>query len=892
MNKKITQFKWLAATLMLVAAMVMPSVAWAQSYDTNGFGSGSDPYQPATKTTDKYDIDGDGSKDEVYEIGNAGQLYWFADKVNNENVTYRSANAVLTANITVNSKLLEKLNPDGTAKEGYEVRNWTPIGWYDNANSVDYYYSGTFDGNDNTISGLYYNGTISASDYDFYSVGFFGRNAGTIKDVGVENSYFELKYSGSFCYFGGVCGTNKGSGVIKNCNFTGTVIATVKISLSSRGYGTFIGGVCGSNVGEIKDCINSGKIETTTLEDSYLYYVGGVCGRNYNATIENCTNKGEVGGTDNVGGVCGYNCAYNGSPKIESCSNTGKVSGTNNVGGVCGNNAVQYGDYAVTITNCYNTGEVTGTGYGVGGVSGSNDGAEGGVISTITNCYNSGKVNGNYVSGVIGFFYDYIEVTNCYYLSETATDDGGKTEGQFKSGEVCYLLNNCNTDGSQAWYQTLSDSGEGYPNLNKDAENRTVYGAYKHGETSPTCSNSNSDLAMFHAHAYDSSAIDEANGNHDMACEQNENNPYTWEDIDNYSNATAKCNFICSVCNSKVSKDMTVTPDGDKTYVPAQCEKIGYNYYKASLTFNDKSYTDDYTQEVPVLGHDKSGDVTFNSGYTIYEKHCKRCSELLGYYATSDGSVVATENTEGDGFTASALTLQDATAYDNQAVFTATNFIYNRTFSTTEWTTWYVPFELELTKDICDKYDFSRINNVHQYDDNGDGNADRTVVESFRQNEGVKLKANYPYLVRAKNEGYYEMSLPLTNVVPALAETNSIDCQSVDYKYTFTGTYATMGDSGSDKYTLSTSGSWKHFKSLNPMRHYLTITSRNATSNQAAPMHVLLSVIGEEDTTGIVKLYDEERKATETYDLSGRRLPAGSKQRGLIIENGKVTFKK
>ena len=101
-----------------------------------------------------------------------------------------------------------------------------------------------------------------------------------------------------------------------------------------------------------------------------------------------------------------------------------------------------------------------------------------------------------------------------------------------------------------------------------------------------------------------------------------------------------------------------------------------------------------------------------------------------------------------------------------------------------------------------------------------------------------------------------------------------------------------MGDSGSDKYTLSTSGSWKHFLSLKPMRHYLTITSRNATSNQAAPMHVLLSVIGEEDTTGIVKLYDEERKATETYDLSGRRLSAGSKQRGLIIENGKVTFKK
>ena len=895
MNKKITQFRWLAATIMLVAAMVMPSVAWAQSYDTNGFGSGSDPYQPATKTTDKYDIDGDGTKDEVYEIGNAGQLYWFADKVNNENVTYRSANAVLTANITVNSKLLEKLNPDGTAKEGYEVRNWTPIGWYDNANSVDYYYSGTFDGNDNTISGLYYNGTISASDYDFYSVGFFGRNAGTIKDVGVENSYFELKYSGSFCYFGGVCGTNKGSGVIKNCNFTGTVIATVKISLSSRGYGTFIGGVCGSNVGEIKDCINSGKIETTTLEDSYLYYVGGVCGRNYNATIENCTNKGEVGGTDNVGGVCGYNCAYNGSPKIESCSNTGKVSGTNNVGGVCGNNAVQYGDYAVTITNCYNTGEVTGTGYGVGGVSGSNDGVEGGVISTITNCYNSGKVNGNYVSGVIGLVYDYIKVTNCYYLSETATDDGGKTEGQFKSGEVCYLLNNCNTDGSQAWYQTLSDSGEGYPNLNKDAENRTVYGAYKHGETSPTCSNSNSDLAMFHAHAYDSSAIDEANGNHDMACEQNENNPYTWEDIDNYSNATAKCNFICSVCNSKVSKDMTVTPDGDKTYVPAQCEEIGYNYYKASLTFNDKSYTDDYTQEVPVLGHDKSGDVTFNSGKSIYEKVCKRdgCNEVVGYYATSDESVKA--RYEDGVYKVPFLCLYDAEAYDSKAEYTVESLTYQRTFSHDKWVAVYVPFAIDCSL-LPDYMEMAILNNFHEYEQT-DGSYN-VVLEVKRMTSGT-IPALTPCVMRLKTElaSATEKEIQLSNVPFSAAADNYIDCSSVTRYYKFTGSLAGIAKNSWNVETDFVLNEGTLHKAnietaLKAQRWYLTATDRNGSSTSATMLRsISINVIGDSDgdVTGIDDIHVVTEKATSVregiFDLQGRRLNS-EPTNGIYIKNG------
>ncbi|MDY5547282.1 MAG: hypothetical protein SPF62_08180, partial [Prevotella sp.] len=129
----------------------------------------------------------------------------------------------------------------------------------------------------------------------------------------------------------------------------------------------------------------------------------------------------------------------------------------------------------------------------------------------------------------------------------------------------------------------------------------------------------------------------------------------------------------------------------------------------------------------------------------------------------------------------------------------------------------------------------------------------------------------------------------------SLAETNSIDCQSVDYKYTFTGTYAGMGDSGSadtNPYTLCDGNKWLHFHSLSPMRHYLTIVSRNVSLPSPAPMRsIMLSIVGDEDTTGIVKLYDEERKSSETYDLSGRRLPAGSKPRGLIIENGKVTFK-
>ena len=189
---------------------------------------------------------------------------------------------------------------------------------------------------------------------------------------------------------------------------------------------------------------------------------------------------------------------------------------------------------------------------------------------------------------------------------------------------------------------------------------------------------------------------------------------------------------------------------------------------------------------------------------------------------------------------------------------------------------------------------FSRISNVHQYDTDNDGNADKTVVESFNQKPGVTLKANYPYLVKALTDEDKNMTITLTDVVAAKTESNSIDCQSVDYKYTFTGTYSGMGDSGladDSPYALFGDGQWWHFHSLSPMRHYLTISSLTP-SYLAAPAMIVLQVTGEESATGIVNLYDDNRKKNETYDLSGRRLPDNSRQRGLIIQNGKVVLRK
>ena len=375
------------------------------SIGENGFCACNNVYQPADLTTDKYDIDEDGSKDAVYEISNAGQLYWFAGLVNGtlSGVTQNtSANAVLTKDIVVNENVLK---PDGTLNEG-TFKEWTPIAT--NASP----YTGIFEGQNHTISGLYFKQETSF-------VGLFSANSGKIANVGILDSYFYGQpYFG--VQVGGVCGYNTAKGAITNCYNTGIV----------RGSEA-VGGVCGSNYGIITNCSNTGNVGED--DDS----VGGVCGSNY-GTITNCNNAGIVSGKMYVGGVCGKNS--NGGT-VTNCYNVGSVSGTYYVGGMSGEN-----DNG-TITNCYNAGSVSGTGY-VGGVSGENYGG------TITNCYYDSTI---YTGNAIG-----------KNSSGTATKVEGKTTDEFKTGEIAYLLSQgCTIDevtyDGTIWGQTIGK--DTYPTL-------------------------------------------------------------------------------------------------------------------------------------------------------------------------------------------------------------------------------------------------------------------------------------------------------------------------------------------------------------------------------------------------------------------------------------------
>ena len=399
----------------------------------NGFctDDGCDAYEPAVLTTGKYDIDANGEitdSDEAYEIGNAGQLYWFAGLVNGTltdgTAQNLKANAVLTADIIVNKDLLASINTDddGKVTNGTSFRIWLPMGKINADNGQQMVYAGIFDGKEHSISGLYanlYDAPVEDSEYAFNKksfAGLFGLDAGVTRNLGIMDSYMRGEYN-----IGGICGSAEG-GTIQNCYSTATV--------------------CGES------------------------YLGGICGRSRsNSIIENCYNAGNVfGNGKSIGGICGDNGAT-----LQDCYNVGNVNGKFNVGGIVGGSSGS--GNTIWIKDCYNRGNVIGDTKDIGGI--------GGYIgySLVENCYSQATVSGNTNVGGICGNSNKVDFQNAYYDSNLYTGNAigylkdatikqteGKTSQAFESGEIAYLLQVGREE--PVWGQTLSGNDvQAYPVL-------------------------------------------------------------------------------------------------------------------------------------------------------------------------------------------------------------------------------------------------------------------------------------------------------------------------------------------------------------------------------------------------------------------------------------------
>jgi hypothetical protein len=214
---------------------------------------------------------------------------------------------------------------------------------------------------------------------------------------------------------------------------------------------------------------------------------------------------------------------------------------------------------------------------------------------------------------------------------------------------------------------------------------------------------------------------------------------------------------------------------------------------------------------------------------------------------------------------------------------------YTRNFANTNWQALYLPFSLNY-EDWKDDFEVAYINTVRQYDDNGDGRADRTIMEAVKKNSG-STAPNTPYLIRAKTAG--EKTFFVENATLYPAENNSVDCSTTTARFTFTGIYKerSFGLSASNYYAinegrLTALSAWLP---VPPYRWYMSVRTRSSvydTSGWGWAKEISISVVGEEETTGVADI-QHLSPDTQIFDINGRKVSENSLKSGIYVKNGK-----
>lgn len=241
------------------------AVCKEHSYD-NGFCTKCGGYQPADYN------ESTGS----YEIGNGGQMFWFAALVNGDG----EHTQIQEAKPDAHGALVSDISLKNSSDENYE---WKPIGEF----------KGIFDGQNHTIS------DFSMTKVNDQSIGFFQN---LMSD---PNETDEAKKA-----------------TLKNFTLNGTIVTTAEAASA-------VGGVVGTTSGGVIRRVNS----NVNIGSGLIYYIGGIAGLISEATsIEESTYSGKIVldySFYGVGGIVGFvtdDDTYAGGTKIKDCANYGLIT--------------------------------------------------------------------------------------------------------------------------------------------------------------------------------------------------------------------------------------------------------------------------------------------------------------------------------------------------------------------------------------------------------------------------------------------------------------------------------------------------------------------------------------------------------------------------------------
>ena len=422
---------------LLLCAVLLPLCAGACAAENTPV-----PIEPAEAFAG-----GSGTAEDPFQIANAQQLALLAKVTHqeyewnqwDEKELYLEGYYVLTADIALN---------DTSNFANWESEPpayvWDPIGAVSKDIERGYAdFSGVFDGQGHTISGLY---SLSARLHEKARTagGLFGKaDRAQIRNVNLTDS---MLIAAEKQEAGLLVGQSSGS-VIENCHVSGRLIVdhvyesggvsgevwgsvfadcSFSGSITAENISGYVGGVCGMLACTGERLVNDASIEIRN--SSVMSGCGGVVGDVSQTVLRDSVNNGNItvyGQSKSIGGICGQVSASWGHAKDENgktlkdengkwikvpenseiigCTNNGSVTAAEaeNVGGIAGSgSSVFQPTGTIIIQGCMNNGEIRGKEY-VGGIAGE-------VFTEYGNyqlqqCVNTGSVTASTrVAGIVG----------------------------------------------------------------------------------------------------------------------------------------------------------------------------------------------------------------------------------------------------------------------------------------------------------------------------------------------------------------------------------------------------------------------------------------------------------------------------------------------------------
>ena len=368
--------------------------------------------------------------------------------------------------------------------------------------------------------------------------------------------------------------------------------------------------------------------------------------------------------------------------------------------------------------------------------------------------------------------------------------------------------------------------------------------------------------------------------------------------------ATGESNLVGKVGDSRVVVGPTgVIFDRDANYYDAANVSVSISGNNTNISgtkqsievVNTKNYAN-ADNAISVIGGKYNSDVTdfCPAGSATSKGQDGEYTLVSGdiIVAHPDGTKSVTKLEDGK----LEFNTQDMTKLTIAKEMTNVDVKMEKTYSTTNWISFFAPFDIVATDNVLQKFELATIEASQEKDE-------AISIDCKSATNGQKIAAGTPCLIKSKTAG--ANVLELTGVDITTANGGSISKQVGDMTLTFTG--VTANTTLLDKYGYYLNAKEQIFRPVSeptayikPMTFYLTIKDKDGkyvypgNDNDAAAAKSIMLNVEDGETTGVSEISTVKTAANKVYNLQGVYvgnnadvLPAG-----MYIVNGKKIVKK